>query len=260
MSGESGKWGDLAPRLGSGLAMIAIGALAIWAGSWAFGALAVALCGLMTWELARMVRPHHENAARQEGALAAAALAGALLVPLSIMPILLFLLLIVLIGRTGREPLRTGLGAAAIFLACYALVSLRWGPDGLARTLLLVGLVICTDIAGYFAGRLIGGPKFWPRISPKKTWAGILAGWLAAGLLAAGFASVTGLPPLAAFLAGVVLSFASQMGDIGESAIKRHFKVKDSSALIPGHGGVLDRFDAMMGAALFVAVLGLLAG
>lgn len=262
-----GKWDDLGPRLATAVAMVAVGSAAIWAGGLWFAALAVLACGVMTWELANMIRPGHENAARQEGALAALALAISIFIPISVMLIVLFLLLIVLIGRTGREPLRTGLAAAVIFLACYALVDLRGGPQGLRNTVLLVGLVVVTDIAGYFAGRIIGGPKFWPRISPKKTWAGVLAGWLAAGLLFAvsvalfeqrtGFsADFSSMQVAGGFLIGMMVSFASQMGDIAESAIKRHFKVKDSSALLPGHGGMLDRFDAMMGAALFVSLLG----
>lgn len=116
----------------------------------------------------------------------------------------------------------------------------------------LVALVIATDTAGYFAGKTIGGPKFWARISPKKTWAGTIAGWIAAALVGLLFGGV-GLMVISALVA-----FASQMGDAAESALKRHTGIKDSSNLIPGHGGVFDRFDAMMGAALVVTVLNLL--
>ena len=123
----------------------------------------------------------------------------------------------------------------------------------------LVLVVVATDVAGYFAGRLIGGPKFWPRVSPKKTWSGTVAGWIAAGLLGAVFAHYTianfNLVPLS-----VAAAMASQLGDIAESAIKRRAGVKDSSNLIPGHGGLFDRFDGMLGAALFILIIGQLVG
>jgi phosphatidate cytidylyltransferase len=119
---------------------------------------------------------------------------------------------------------------------------------------MMVLVVVVTDIAGYFAGRIIGGPKFWPAVSPKKTWSGTVAGWLSA--------AVVGLIFLAISTAGIdliwissVLAFASQLGDIAESAIKRRAGVKDSSNLIPGHGGLMDRFDGLLGAALFMLLV-----
>ena len=126
--------------------------------------------------------------------------------------------------------------------------------------LMLLGIVILTDIAGYFAGRAIGGPKFWPRVSPKKTWAGIIAGWIAAGVLAGALALNTDLSlklVLTWVVAAMFLSLASQLGDIAESAIKRRAGVKDASNLIPGHGGFLDRFDGIVGAATMFMFLSL---
>jgi phosphatidate cytidylyltransferase len=125
-----------------------------------------------------------------------------------------------------------------------------------------VAIVVVSDVAGYFAGKALGGPKFWPRISPKKTWSGTVAGWIGAGLVGAVFADPTGAG-LALVPVSVLVGFAGQMGDIAESAAKRMQGVKDSSNLIPGHGGVLDRFDAMLGAALMAGLLlatGLLPG
>ncbi len=111
-------------------------------------------------------------------------------------------------------------------------------------------------MAGYFAGRLLGGPKFWPRISPKKTWSGTLAGWALAAAVGWGMARHAGIDaaPLLAALSAVT-AFAAQMGDIGESWIKRRMGVKDSSGLLPGHGGVMDRFDGMTGASVFLYLL-----
>ncbi|PIE12367.1 MAG: phosphatidate cytidylyltransferase [Rhodobacterales bacterium] len=245
-------WSDLRPRVGSGLAMLAVGGAALWAGGMWFSALAIVIVGLSVWELVRMIRPGHDTAAIQEATLAAAVFAVALYLPLGMMPILLGVLLVVLVGRTGREPVRVALYAAAIFLASFALVELR--DEGVRPALFLVAVVVVTDVAGYFAGRIFGGPGFWPAISPKKTWSGTVAGWIGAILvgLVPGFALADGMGLV---IAAPFLSFASQMGDIAESALKRRTKVKDSSNLIPGHGGVLDRFDGMVGAALMVGLL-----
>ena len=115
-------------------------------------------------------------------------------------------------------------------------------------------VVIVTDVAGYFAGRFIGGPKFWPRVSPKKTWSGTVAGWVGAGVVGLIFMAQ---PGVGAEVVGIsiAISMASQMGDIAESAMKRKMGVKDSSNLIPGHGGVFDRFDGMLGASVFLLMI-----
>ena len=130
------------------------------------------------------------------------------------------------------------------------------GPRGI---LVLVGIVVISDVAGYFAGRAFGGPKFWPKVSPKKTWSGTIAGWGGAAVVGGVFAMLTqahvGLIGLS-----VAVSMASQLGDIAESAIKRRAGVKDSSNLIPGHGGLFDRFDGMLGAALFILIAGQIVG
>jgi phosphatidate cytidylyltransferase len=114
------------------------------------------------------------------------------------------------------------------------------------------------DIGGYFAGRGIGGPKLWPRVSPKKTWAGAAGGFALSLAVAAFFAAFgfgkTG--PL--LLLGAFLSIVSQLGDLFESAVKRRFGVKDSSHIIPGHGGLLDRLDGFVAAVIVAAIFGFL--
>ena len=125
---------------------------------------------------------------------------------------------------------------------------------GVAWLFWLVIVVAMTDIAGYFAGRMIGGAKFWPAISPKKTWSGVVAGWIAAACVGAVFVMVTAAG-IGLIWISAVLSFASQMGDIAQSAVKRKMGVKDSSNLLPGHGGLFDRFDAMLGASLFMVLI-----
>jgi phosphatidate cytidylyltransferase len=140
-----------------------------------------------------------------------------------------------------------------------------WGFVALILILLVVWV---TDIGGYFAGRGIGGPKLWPRVSPKKTWAGAAGGFaaslvVAAGFVAFGFGKLE--PPLTLkmepmLLVGAMLSIVSQLGDLFESAVKRRFGVKDSSHLIPGHGGLMDRLDGFVAAVVVAAIFGLLRG
>jgi phosphatidate cytidylyltransferase len=127
---------------------------------------------------------------------------------------------------------------------------------GVVWLLWLVLVVIVTDIAGYFAGKTIGGPKFWPAISPKKTWSGTVAGWIGAAIVGFIFLRFTNAGPDLPWIS-VALSFASQMGDIAESAFKRRQGVKDSSTLIPGHGGLFDRFDGLLGASLVMLLVAL---
>jgi phosphatidate cytidylyltransferase len=162
------------------------------------------------------------------------------------------------------SPYRRGwaaLGGCYAFAALIASVAVRldqvWGFTALMLVLLIVWV---TDIGGYFAGRGLGGPKLWPRVSPKKTWAGAIGGFVASLCVAAGFAAFglgkTG--PLV--LLGAVLSVASQLGDLFESAVKRRFGVKDSSHIIPGHGGLLDRLDGFVAAVVLAAIFGFLRG
>ena len=151
------------------------------------------------------------------------------------------------------------LGALWLALPCGALVWLRNAPEaGLAAVLWVLLLVWSADTLAYVFGRLIGGPKLAPRISPKKTWAGFAGAVVGASLVGAAGSALTGLAPMPAATAASGLAGAlSQAGDLAESAVKRRFGVKDSGALIPGHGGILDRVDALLFAALAAAGLAL---
>jgi phosphatidate cytidylyltransferase len=160
-----------------------------------------------------------------------------------------------------------GFGYAAV--AELASVLLRLDPKMGFAALMFVFLVVwVTDIGGYFAGRSIGGPKLWPRVSPKKTWAGALGGFAASLVVAAGFAALDPnkadpqlmLKMTSLLLLGAILSIASQLGDLFESAVKRRFGVKDSSHIIPGHGGLLDRLDGFVAAVALAGIFGLLHG
>jgi phosphatidate cytidylyltransferase len=162
------------------------------------------------------------------------------------------------------SPERRNWAAAGFFYAGAAEVAsvlVRLNPaKGFVALMFVLLIVWVTDIGGYFAGRGIGGPKLWPRVSPKKTWAGAIGGFVASLAVAAGFAAFdlgrTG--PL--LLLGAMLSIVSQLGDLFESAVKRRFGVKDSSHIIPGHGGLMDRLDGFVAAVVVAAIFGFFRG
>lgn len=252
----SGNWSDLRARTASGLTMVAAGALAIWLGGLPFIALAVLVTGLMIWELAMMTRP--EGGASWPAAALGLVAAGALFAVVwlhlwQLMPLLILPAALGSFATPRRDRTIFAAYAILILLAGYALVALRLGV-GPGVILWLVCVVVASDVGGYFVGRALGGPKFWPRVSPKKTWSGTVAGWFGAAAMGGLFAAA-GAGGLALVWLSPIVALAGQMGDIAESAIKRRMGVKDSSALIPGHGGVLDRFDALIGAALVVLLL-----
>jgi phosphatidate cytidylyltransferase len=134
------------------------------------------------------------------------------------------------------------------------------GAYGFIALIFVLLVVWAADSGGYFAGRTIGGPKLWPRVSPKKTWAGAIGGFVGSLAVAAGFAGFGFGKMVPLLLLGACLSVVSQLGDLFESAVKRHFGVKDSSQIIPGHGGLLDRLDGFVAAIVLAALVGFLRG
>ncbi|WP_052249705.1 phosphatidate cytidylyltransferase [Tateyamaria sp. ANG-S1] len=244
--------------MGSGLLMVLIGIWGIWMGGDVFHVLVAIVCGLMVWELVRMVSPTQSSLAIQLGAVSGAAVLLAIYLPVGFaLPILLAPCMVGL-GQLAKNRSTYMIFTVLVLMAGFGMMQVR-DDLGFGWMTWLVMVVVVTDVVGYFAGRTFGGPKFWPRVSPKKTWSGTVAGWIGAGVVGAVFAINT---EATAQLVGVsiALSMASQMGDIGESAMKRRMGVKDSSALIPGHGGVLDRFDGMLGASVFLLMLGQVSG
>jgi phosphatidate cytidylyltransferase len=159
-----------------------------------------------------------------------------------------------------RAPFWTAGGVIYAGVALLAPALLRGDPvAGLTAILFLFAIVWSTDILAYFVGRALGGPLLWPLVSPKKTWSGALGGLVggvAAGTLVA-YASGGAKPAVAGGLA-FVLSIVAQGGDLFESAIKQRFGAKDASHIIPGHGGVMDRLDGFLVAALAAIVIGVL--
>ena len=122
---------------------------------------------------------------------------------------------------------------------------------------LIFGVVWTTDVMAYFVGHALGGPKLWPAVSPKKTWSGAVGGAAAATLVGSGLSALAGLEVAALAPVCAVLSLAAQAGDLLESALKRRFGAKNASELIPGHGGLMDRLDGFVAAAMVAAFLGL---
>lgn len=248
---QDGKFQDLTPRFLSGAVLAIVGIGAIWLGGWAFVALVTLIITLMVWELQHITSLPDTAPV----GILLAGLAGLAMVLWALLPmgfVLPFALLPAMLGIGNLPRNRTlfAIYSSFMILAGFGLLHLRQ-DYGFVWMLWLVLVVVVTDVFGYFAGRIIGGPKFWPKVSPKKTWSGTSAGWIAAAAVGAAFVQYTGARWELVGIS-VALSMASQLGDVAESAVKRKMGVKDASNIIPGHGGVMDRFDAMLGASVFL--------
>lgn len=245
---------DLGLRVVSAIVLISIFAFADWVGGDVWAVLLIIVSGLMAWEVSRL---HTEVV--QVQVVYGLLIAAVVLCWLFVSPLWAGVATAIAIGAAvaGHVHPMTVVGwGAAIGVAC-AVLHIQRETTGALGVLWFVAIVVATDVGGYFAGKLIGGPKILPRISPKKTWSGTMGGWvLAAFVGVAGPYFVVGAVPLWPILltGAVALSIASQLGDLMESAMKRRAGVKDSSALIPGHGGLLDRFDGIVGAGVAMAI------
>lgn len=264
---EPGKSGNLRTRFLSALVLGPPVLVAVYLGGWVFFAVVLAAAVVAVREWVRLVEPHRPAApeilsiAAVAAVLACGQIWGA---AVALAAVLLFTgALYVSTRRLGGSHRRlVAFGIPYLALGSFALLWLRAVPEaGLALLLYLLFVVWASDIGAYGAGRAIGGPKLAPRISPKKTWAGLIGGAVCAAGIGYAVALAFGarLPGLAAAMGGV-LAVVGQAGDLFESAIKRRYNVKDSSHLIPGHGGLLDRIDALVAAApvfaLFHAAIG----
>jgi phosphatidate cytidylyltransferase len=243
------------------LAPLAIGVtyLGGWTfvGFWTIAALAI------WWEWVRLVDPRGSQGAIALGACALVLEAllfgsdrfdrGAIIVLLALFG------LAVTAGRNAKWIAGGILYASALL---FSVIVLRADAQyGFAAILFLFAVVWSTDIGGYFGGRAIGGPKLAAAISPKKTWSGAISGALVAVVAALAMTQVMfGGFGLALIAVIVCLSAVSQAGDLFESGFKRHFGAKDSSRLIPGHGGVMDRLDGFIFASFAAACIGALRG
>lgn len=258
---RKGSFADVGMRTLSALVLAAIAIAATWTGGVVFRVLAVLGSALIFIEWMRMARADHTSPRWLIPAIALAALEISLFSRDSRAVLTVVLVGIVCSAVAGFFAGRNYAGLAALVYAGMSAVAFAFLRDddraGLIAILFLFAIVWATDVMAYFCGRLFGGPKLAPSISPGKTWSGA-AGGTAGGIAAAFvFAFCIGQrPTLGIGAAGLLLSVVGQIGDLFESAVKRRYGVKDSSRLIPGHGGLMDRIDALVAAAFALYVIG----
>jgi phosphatidate cytidylyltransferase len=253
---------EIAKRVASAvvLAIVALGA--VIASPWSFAVLVIVAGGIVAWEWGRLVRGTGADLIALVVALTVAAIAllvtlGRIDAALISIPVALAAVWALSLG--SQNSAWSILGVAYAALPAFALVWLRSDPTlGLAAMLFLLAVSWTTDTASYAAGRLIGGPKLAPIISPKKTWSGLIIGTIAPAIV--GYATSLLLKDSSGFrlaLVSIAIAAFCQLGDLSESAVKRKFGTKDMSQLIPGHGGLLDRIDGLLFASLAAALIAL---
>jgi phosphatidate cytidylyltransferase len=253
-------------RVNSAIVLIVAALGLTYASPQTFAVLITVFITAMAWEWGKLVRGEGLDLAFGVQGLATALAA---LATVSGAPG--FALLIVLAGAAavflvralrGQTPSEAWWSAAGVFYAGIPAIALIWirgdASYGWLGILYIFVIVWTTDTAAYVFGRGIGGPKLAPKISPKKTWSGFLGGTVSAALAGGVFAASMGeASSLKLALLSLALATAAQFGDLGESALKRSFGIKDSSGLIPGHGGVLDRLDGLIFVAFAAGLLAL---
>jgi len=253
---------NLLIRVAAALALAPVAVAIAYAGGWLWTApVTLAAIGLYV-EWLTIIGAARETRVVASGAVALA-ISGFCLgigrIDASLLALVAGLTAVAVLSPQRRIWAVTGFCYAAAAQLASVLVRLDQA-NGFVALIMILLVVWVTDIGGYFAGRGIGGPKLWPRVSPKKTWAGAIGGFAASLVVAGGFVALglgkTG--PL--LLLGAALSVVSQLGDLFESAVKRRFGVKDSSHIIPGHGGLLDRLDGFVAAIVMAAIFGFLRG
>lgn len=254
---------ELRLRILSGFAVAAVAIFALLAGPLSFSLLVFGIAAAMSWEWGNIVR---KDGFDTPGVLhiiavaAAAVLSGIGTAGLGVIAVAAGAIAVSALLFGGGQARLSSLGVLYTGLPVVALVWLR-GDEihrGLTAVVFILVVVAATDIAAYATGRTVGGPKLAPRISPGKTWSGLAGGVSAAAAAGAltGYI-VGGSPAWMAFL-GLLLAFVAQAGDLAESALKRSYGLKDSSKLIPGHGGFMDRMDGIVTAAVAAALIALL--
>ncbi|MBL8844298.1 MAG: phosphatidate cytidylyltransferase [Hyphomicrobium zavarzinii] len=254
------KSSDLWSRAASAIALAVVAFGLAWAGVLPFAGLVLVVALVMSWEWCRVVRGEGIDIClivQGLSIIAAVALASFGFAALGV-AVLLIGTIIVLALEFGGHPILSAAGVGYAGLPAVALLWLRGDEsNGFHAVLFIVLVVAATDTAAYAFGRLIGGPRLAARISPNKTWSGLIGGITTAGLAAGTFGYVIGSPVLGLAAAGVLMGLIAQAGDLAESALKRAFNVKDASQLLPGHGGFMDRMDGLVTVAVAVALAAL---
>ena len=251
-SGTSKRYQDLQARVLSAVALAGISFVALAFGGWLFVAYVALLTAAMTFEWVRMAATGRQASIAlwvipTLAALAIGAFALAEGEPLA--PALV--LAIFGVGLTCNPRPLLAIGAAVVLAAGLSVLHLRGLEGGFTLVLWLVLCVTAADIGGYFIGRSVGGPKLWPAVSPKKTWSGALGSLALALVVATGFGLAVGGSIFLWLAFGALITCVALAGDLLESSAKRRCGTKDSGAILPGHGGLLDRFDGH--AAVFIA-------
>lgn len=254
-------------RIVSALILVPVAVAAAYRGGWPWDVLVGIMGTLMAWEWARLCNAGRLSPIGVATMVVAPTVVGVGAVwgvPHGLAVVAVATLLVGIAARlaSAANPTWLAAGVAYVGAPCLALGWIRNMPeDGRLTLLWVLGLVWATDTGAYFAGRKIGGPRLAPRISPNKTWAGLFGGMAGAALVSLAASTLFADASLvAAALLGGALAVVEQAGDLFESAVKRSFGVKDSSNLIPGHGGVLDRVDGLLSVSLAVAALSWMVG
>jgi len=252
---------NLKLRLISGAVLAAIAFGLAYAGAWPFAVLVLVCAMVISWEWGRLVRGASFDLSYFVHAFAVAAaivLAGAGYSALGVATLAIAAIILVPLNF-GRGARLSALGVFYVGLPAIALLWLRRDePFGFLAVLFIFAVVWSSDTAAYAAGRTIGGPKLWPRISPNKTWSGLIGALCAGALSGAVFALIEpSASALRLVFVGTGLALIAQAGDLAESALKRLFNLKDASDLIPGHGGFMDRMDSIVAVAVAAALLAL---
>ncbi|MEG6509637.1 phosphatidate cytidylyltransferase [Methyloligella sp. 2.7D] len=252
---------ELATRAFSAVVMAAGAIAAVLVGVWAFALLIIAGSLIVNWEWSRLVRG--EGADRLAVIHAATILAVVVFMavdrPAEAALVLAVALGVTLIIGRGKPALIWSTGWLVYFsAAAAAFIWLRTGEAyGITSLLFLFAIAWTADTCAYAGGKLIGGPKLAPKISPNKTWAGFLCGVSLPALVGIAFALGLDTSWVCLALIAMVLALACQLGDLTESGVKRLFGAKDTGKLIPGHGGLLDRIDGLMLAGIVAALIAL---
>ena len=259
----SRRWSDLGVRAASGLVLIAVALVTAHVGGTLFLAVWIIASIAVLGEWQRLTGGAWQSVGFLGGAfvLVAVGLLARDSLDMAILLVVIASAVQAALAPPGHRLWAAG-GMLYAGLLLVSVAALRFSfPFGSRSIVWLFATVWSTDVFAYFGGRLIGGKKLWPRISPSKTWSGTICGVLAGASIGT-LTATRDLPPPSAIVPILVLSLVaailSQAGDAFESGIKRYFGVKDSSRLIPGHGGVMDRLDGFIAAAIFAFAFGLL--
>jgi len=251
---------NLLMRVAAAALMVPLALMFVFAGGWLWVLLVTAIAVGLFYEWHEIVNPVRNPRTFAAGVIALELIGLALWFGwggVAWAALILGTTLIAFLATEQKCWITGGFIYAAAALIASAMVRLD-GAMGFYALMFTLLVVWASDIGGYFAGRAIGGPKLWPRVSPNKTWAGSIGALILSALVAVVVAWLGWGRLVPLIVLALAMSVVAQLGDLFESAVKRRFGVKDSSQIIPGHGGLMDRLDGFVAAIVFVALIGFL--